>query len=70
MCMLSSCMGMEGRKIMYLMPDWVKQFPSNFEVLCLAYEVQRFYGSFPAIAGMFGMKRSRMATIILVVLIS
>ena len=26
------------RKIMHLMPDWVRQFPSNFELLHLAYE--------------------------------
>ena len=26
------------RKVIHLMPDWVRQFPSNFELLHLAYE--------------------------------
>ena len=26
------------RKVIHLMPDWVDQFPSNFELLHLAYE--------------------------------
>ena len=31
-------MGMDQKKVIHLMPDWVNQFPSNFELLHLAYE--------------------------------